>query len=157
MEERDVFKINDDDDNYFNNIIIFQNTNLMQSFGYVVQSTVQRNRSHDNQPMGGVLMRPLSSAEMHLSSDNVNKTDPLPNKCILFLQKITFSFKQQIKNNHVIELILFDVHMNGPKTNLKHSNEDQHSSERYMYKPLFIFPGNLIGCLNTTSGRSVVQ
>ncbi len=44
----------------------------MQFLGSLSQSTLQRKRSHANQPIGGVLSRPLSRAEVRTKSTEAN-------------------------------------------------------------------------------------
>ena len=60
--ELEVSKSNEED------VINSETFHLMQSSGYVLQSTLQANLSHDIHPMGGVLARPLSSPLTHLTS-----------------------------------------------------------------------------------------
>lgn len=58
----------------------------MQLSGSLSQSVLHRNRSHDNQPIGGVRANPFSNecATHHVS----NKIKPKPKKLIVPVEKL---------------------------------------------------------------------
>lgn len=70
-----VFKYNQSHSFHFTNKITIKKgkkTYLMQLSGSPSQSVLQRNRSHDNQPIGGVLARPFSRASILLNIKTPN-------------------------------------------------------------------------------------